>query len=147
MATKYRFAKLGQRLKLPLPGGSGGEYGKAGKILGALAMGPALGPVNPLSMDPEVLGARGSVKNPGLSVDEAKQQTLGEWRESAASEAAAEQARVDAKRQATADRLEQDEEARKKLRAAATGGFASTVLTGPGGLTSRGAASRRLYGS
>lgn len=57
------------------------------------------------------------------------------------------QAEAAAKQKEIDDRLSQEEEARKKLRSAATGGFASTMLSGPTGLTSQGAAGRRLYGS
>lgn len=141
------FKKLMKRMKLPVPGGTVGKFSKAGKIGAALALGPILGPVNPVSMDPEVLGARGSAKDIGLSVDEAEQRKLGDIREMDAATAAQEQAKKVAEQQAITDRLAQEEEARKKLRAAATGGFASTVLSGPTGLTSAGAAGRRLYGS
>lgn len=146
MAINFNKRGLG-RLKLKLPGGTAGKYGKVGKIVAALGVGPVLGPVNPLAMDPEVLGARGSAQNYGLSVDEAKQQKLGDIKEMDAATAAQEQAKKAAEQQAIAERLAQEEEARKKLRAAATGGFASTVLSGPTGLTTFGAAGRRLYGS
>ena len=66
--------KLMKRFKIPVPGGTAGKYGGAAKIL------TALNPGNPFqqaaSLDPQVLGARGSAKMPGRSVDQAKDKTM-----------------------------------------------------------------------
>ena len=69
------FKKLFKKAKLPMPGGTIGKYSKAGKIGAALALGPVLGPINPVSMDKDVIGARGSAKMLGRSVDQAKDKT------------------------------------------------------------------------
>lgn len=61
----FNIKKLLKRLP-NIPGG------KVAKIGGALAAGPVFGPVNPFALDPEVIGARGSAKRPGLSVDQAQ---------------------------------------------------------------------------
>ena len=142
------FKKFLKRLKLPVPGGTAGKYGKVGKIGAALALGPVLGPVNPASMDPEVLGARGSAQRPGLSVDEAEAQKAGEQRDLEVRQNLVDQAQRAADQRAIDDRLTAEEEARKKLRESSAGGYAATVLTSPSGLTTgAGAAGRRLYGS
>lgn len=134
-----------KRLKLKVPGGGGGS--KAHKVLGALGVGPILGPVNPYSMDPEVIGARAGetgtssvARDEELATEGAAAEVLAQ-QQAATAEAAAKQKVID-------DRLAQEEEARRKLRESSGGGYASTVLTGAGGLTtSAGAAGRRLYGS
>ena len=72
------FKKLSKRLRLPVPGGTAGKYGKVGKIGAALALGPILGPINPASMDPDVVGARGSAKMIGRSVDQAEDKKAGD---------------------------------------------------------------------
>lgn len=112
------FKKLSKRIGVPVPGGKDGKYSKLFKIGGALAAGPALGPVNPFSMDKDVLGARGSFSNPGLSVDRAK-----EYKTDARNEAAAEVARSNARdqeerAQADAKRMQEGQlaERRRKKR-------------------------------
>ena len=136
---------LSKRMKLPMPGGTVGKYGKAGKIGAALALGPALGPLNPVSMDPDVLGARAD-KSGTRSVDQEKDQSI-----LAANEATAE---AEQNRLATAaeEQRKKDEEAerakaaRDALREAQTGGYAANILAGRSSGFG-GGASRRLYGS
>jgi hypothetical protein len=107
------FKKLGKRLRIQLPGGTIGKYGKVGKILGALAIGPVAGPVNPLSMDPEVLGARGSARRGsfGLSVDRAKEYKIDEVNENA--RVATETAAQDAARKAQEGQVEERQRRRR----------------------------------
>lgn len=65
------FKSLSKRLKLPMPGGTVGKYSTGFKTLGALTFN------NPGTLlDPDVLGARGSLKDPGRSVDQAKDKTM-----------------------------------------------------------------------
>jgi len=137
--------KLSKRMKLPMPGGTAGKYGKVGKIGAALALGPVLGPLNPVSMDPEVLGARASTSGT-RSVDQAEDQS-----DLAASEATA-AAEAEQASLAAAEQTKKDEEAarakaaRDALREAQTGGYAANILAGRSGGFG-GGASRRLYGS
>ncbi|HJW82445.1 MAG TPA: hypothetical protein VJ396_09395 [Acidiferrobacterales bacterium] len=137
--------KLSKRAKLPVPGGTAGKYGAVGKIISALGVGPVLGPINPLSMDPEVLGARAG-KSGTRSVDQERDQKALAVAEAAAE---AEQARAAA---AAEEQRKKDEEAeraraaRDALREAQSGGAAANILTGPSGAAG-GGASRRLYGS
>lgn len=91
------FKKLQKRLNFQMPGGSENSTGL--KIGGALAMGGG-----PLMFDKEVLGARGSTKNFGLSVDREKEYKMDERNAEAAgasrdaARATEEQAQVAAKR-------------------------------------------------
>ena len=62
--------KFLQRFKLPMPGGTAEKYGTVGKI-GAAFLGPS-----PVALDPDVLGARGSAKDIGRSVDQAKDKKM-----------------------------------------------------------------------
>lgn len=65
------FKKLLKQSKLPMPGGTAGKNSKGLKIGAALTFN------NPGSLlDPEVLGARGSIKDLGRSVDQAKAKTI-----------------------------------------------------------------------
>lgn len=73
-----KFGDLLKKTKLPMPGGTAGKYGKVGKIGAAFSLGPAFGPINPASIDPEVIGARGSAKMIGRSVDQAKDKKIGD---------------------------------------------------------------------
>lgn len=148
----FSIRKLSRRMRLPVPKGVPSGWGKAGKIISALGVGPVLGPINPLSMDPEVLGARASASGGGtVSVDEAKADKIGEAREAEVVRQAEERAAADAAQSEAQRLLLEEEEQRRRLRSAATGGFASTVLSGGGGGgtggASSGAAGRRLYGS
>ena len=70
--------KLQNRFRVPLPGGTIGKYGTFGKTGTAWALSPYLGPMNPLSVDPDVLGARGSSKMLGRSVDRAEDKKVGD---------------------------------------------------------------------
>jgi hypothetical protein len=133
MSFKKLFRKQLGRLKLP--------GGKGVKIAGALS-GAA-----PFMFDPEVLGARGSAKDLGKSVDEAKADKAGEAREAEAQRQIEERAAADEVQREGARRLQEEEEQRRRLREASTGGFASTVLSGGAGTSGYGAAGRRLYGS
>ena len=62
-----------KRFKLPLPGGTVGKYGTALKIGMALPPGPTQ---QASALDPDVLGARGSAKMMGRSVDQAKDKNM-----------------------------------------------------------------------
>ena len=98
------FKKLLKRSQVPFPGGKGNENKTGFKLGGALALGPVLGPINPLSLDKDVLGARGSTKTFGLSVDREKEYKIDTANETAAdanrdaARATEEQAQVAAKR-------------------------------------------------
>jgi len=128
-----------------MPGGTAGKYGKVGKIGAALALGPVLGPLNPVSMDPEVLGARAG-RSGTRSVDQEEDQRV-----LAGAEATAE-AEQAASAAAAAEQTKKDEEAararaaRDARREAQTGGYAANILAGRAGGFG-GGASRRLYGS
>ena len=65
MAFKNPFKKF----KLPIPGGTAKKYGTVGKI------GAALSGFAPAMLDKDVVGARGSAKMLGRSVDQAKDKT------------------------------------------------------------------------
>ena len=131
--------KLSKRLKLPMPGGTVGKYGKAGKILAAL------GGVAPAMVDPEVLGARAGSSGT-RSVDQEEDQRVlagaeatAEAEQAASAAAAAEQTKKD-------EEAERAKAARDALREAQTGGYAANILAGRSGGFG-GGASRRLYGS
>ena len=66
------FKKLSKFTRLPMPGGTAGKYGKTAKILAGL------GGVAPALLDPEVVGARGSAKMIGRSVDQAEDKKAGD---------------------------------------------------------------------
>ena len=63
---------LSKRFRVPMPGGTAGKYSKVLKI------GAALGGTGGVMLDPEVIGARGSAKMLGRSVDQAKDKTIGD---------------------------------------------------------------------
>lgn len=69
--------KLLKRFRQPLPGGTAEKYGTAGKVGAALFGGAAIGP-NPAMLDPDVIGARGSAKMIGRSVDQEKDKKMGD---------------------------------------------------------------------
>ena len=61
--------KLFKKSAPPMPGGTAGKYGKSAKFMAALSgFGPAM-------LDKDVVGARGSAKMIGRSVDQAKDKT------------------------------------------------------------------------
>ena len=62
-------SKLLKKAKPPMPGGTVGKYAKVAKI------GAALSGFGPAMLDPDVVGARGSAKMLGRSVDQAKDKT------------------------------------------------------------------------
>ena len=66
------FKKLLKRANIQMPGGSTGEYSKVLKI------GAAFGGAAPAMLDEEVIGARGSAKMLGRSVDQAKDKKIGD---------------------------------------------------------------------
>ena len=102
------------QVKLPMPGGTTGKYAKFGKIGAALALGPALGPVNPASMDPEVLGARGSASRPGASVDRAKEYKIDETNAGIAANTAAAAAATEASAQEQAQLVQRSQLAARR---------------------------------
>ena len=67
------FKSLSKRLKLPLPKGME-KYGTGLKVGATLMAIPGL--QQSASLDPDVLGARGSTKEFGRSVDQAKDKTM-----------------------------------------------------------------------
>lgn len=71
-----------------LPAGSDSKYTTFGKTGLAVALTPVLGPANPLAYDPDVMGARGSAKEFGRSVDQAKDKKKSEAAAVAAQQAA-----------------------------------------------------------
>lgn len=135
------FKKLSKKLKIKLPGGTVGKYGKVGKILGALAIGPVAGPVNPLSMDKDVLGAKGSISSPGLSTDKAK-----EYKFDAATAAAS--AATEASAQDAAQKAQEGQLAERQRRRRFAYGYnrASGGSGGLGGTGDAGGGQKTLLG-
>ena len=141
------FKKLSKRLKLPMPGGTLGKYATVGKVGAALALGPALGPVNPFSMDPDVIGARGSAKKPGLSVAREQEYAQDERTAVAAEGARVAAAGVETEAQLAAKRAQDEQLAARRRAKQFAYGYNRSQAGGLGGAGGAAGGQKTLLGT